>query len=119
MNPEVFIPAAGQGALAIECREADAELRTLLDHLNDPFTRMCITAERSFLGWGQRAVVACRLAHTRQMMEKNIRLKCFVSSVCGQQYLDEIVVGKDAERLGREAAQTILGRGGREILDAL
>ena len=118
MNPEVFIPAAGQGALAIECREADAELRTLLDHLNDPFTRICITAERSFLAGVEGS---CRVpvgAYATNDGE-NIRLKCFVSSVCGQQYLDEIVVGKDAERLGREAAQTILGRGGREILDAL
>lgn len=43
------LPAVGQGALAIEARENDAETRELLAFLNDEDTRVCTAAERSFL----------------------------------------------------------------------
>jgi hydroxymethylbilane synthase len=43
------VPAVGQGALALECREDDAELRALLAELEHLPTRACIEAERAFL----------------------------------------------------------------------
>jgi hydroxymethylbilane synthase len=46
---EVMLPAVGQGALAIECRAADAALRQLLAPLHDPNTAACIGAERAML----------------------------------------------------------------------
>jgi hydroxymethylbilane synthase len=46
---EVMLPAVGQGALAIECRAADAALRQLLASLNDPTTAACVGAERAML----------------------------------------------------------------------
>jgi len=46
---EVMLPAVGQGALAIECRAADAALRQLLAPLNDPKTAACVGAERAML----------------------------------------------------------------------
>ena len=41
------LPAAGQGALALECRTDDAHTRALLTVLNDPSTALCTTAERA------------------------------------------------------------------------
>lgn len=44
-----FIPAAGQGALAIECREEDVSIRQMLAELDDPVTRLITAAERHVL----------------------------------------------------------------------
>jgi hydroxymethylbilane synthase len=46
---EVMLPAVGQGALAVECRAADAALRRLLAPLHDPATAACVGAERAML----------------------------------------------------------------------
>ena len=42
-----FLPAAGQGALGIECRSDDHELIKLVEVLSDPMTHACVTAERA------------------------------------------------------------------------
>jgi hydroxymethylbilane synthase len=49
LSPEAMLPAVGQGALAIECRSADDELRQLLAPLHDPLTAACVSAERAML----------------------------------------------------------------------
>ncbi len=49
LAPELMLPAVGQGALAIECREADEVLRQLLAPLNDPPSAACAAAERAML----------------------------------------------------------------------
>jgi len=56
--PEAVLPAAGQGTIAIECREADSEVLGLLRAVDDAATRTAALAERAFL----RALGAgCRL----------------------------------------------------------
>jgi hydroxymethylbilane synthase len=55
------LPCVGQGAIAIEVREADERMNTLCAKLNHPATYACITAERAFLaqmGGGCHAPVA-------------------------------------------------------------
>lgn len=47
---EVCLPAVGQGALGIECRADDADLRKLLALYNDADTALTVAAERTFLG---------------------------------------------------------------------
>lgn len=48
-GPEEMLPAPGQGALAVECRTADARVRELLAAIDDPLLRLAVTAERTFL----------------------------------------------------------------------
>jgi hydroxymethylbilane synthase len=48
-DPEVMVPAPGQGALAIECRAADRQLASLLELLDDPASRAAVSAERAVL----------------------------------------------------------------------
>lgn len=43
------LPQVGQGALAVECRADDHELRALLASVDDPLLRCCLEAERGFL----------------------------------------------------------------------
>ena len=47
--PDVFVPAPAQGALAVQCRSADAEVRDAVQTLDDTDTRRCVYAERTLL----------------------------------------------------------------------
>ncbi|MDT0309638.1 hydroxymethylbilane synthase [Streptomyces sp. DSM 44917] len=49
LAPDVVLPAPGQGALAVECASSDAALAAGLAVLDDPLTRVAVTAERSLL----------------------------------------------------------------------
>ena len=49
LPPDIMLPAAGQGALAVQCRADDEALIAQLAVLDDADTRACVTAERSFL----------------------------------------------------------------------
>lgn len=49
LEPPAWLPAAGQGAIAIEVRDDDEELLEILSHLNHVATAISVTAERAFL----------------------------------------------------------------------
>ena len=50
IDPIQMLPAPGQGALAVECRTEDTGLvESLRTHLEDPFTRAAVEAERAVL----------------------------------------------------------------------
>lgn len=49
LSPDQVTPAAGQGVLAVECRQEDEDIQSLLQQLEDKGTRYEITAERAFL----------------------------------------------------------------------
>ena len=48
-EPDEMVPAAGQGALAVECRDTDPGLTGLLGCADDPDSRAAVTAERAVL----------------------------------------------------------------------
>lgn len=50
LDPELFIPQVGQGALAIECRSDDTATKELLSRIDHHPTRIQVEAERAFLG---------------------------------------------------------------------
>ena len=49
LEPEMMLPAVGQGALALECRAGDSALRQLLLPLHDPASAAAVAAERAML----------------------------------------------------------------------
>ncbi|WP_404382347.1 hydroxymethylbilane synthase [Caenispirillum salinarum] len=49
LEPTEMLPAVGQGAIGITCREGDAESIALVEALNHQETYICVTAERAFL----------------------------------------------------------------------
>ena len=59
LEPDVIVPAPGQGALALECRGDDAALIALLNHLDDPTARATVAAERGLMA---RLDGGCQLA---------------------------------------------------------
>lgn len=61
LSPEICLPAIGQGAIAIECREDDAQARAIASSISDPATEAAVKAERAFMrriGAGCSAPVA-------------------------------------------------------------
>ncbi|UNX54728.1 hydroxymethylbilane synthase [Georgenia sp. TF02-10] len=65
LGPDVMLPAAGQGALAVECRTADAggELGATLRRIDDPATRLAVAAERALLRTLEAGCTAPVAAH--------------------------------------------------------
>jgi hydroxymethylbilane synthase len=49
LDPDAFLPAPGQGALAVQCRDDDEPLTALFAQLDEPAARACTDAERAFL----------------------------------------------------------------------
>ena len=113
--PEVMCPAVGQGALAIESRRADHQTRNALAFLNHPDTRDAIECERALLGslggGCQVPIGAYAVKHGN-----GLRLRAMVGRPDGSEILREQADGDNGESLGREVAQTLLRRGGDQIL---
>jgi hydroxymethylbilane synthase len=59
LEPREFVPAPGQGALALECCEEDTQLRAILEKLDDPSARRTVMAERGLMA---RLQGGCQLA---------------------------------------------------------
>ncbi|MFP3472027.1 hydroxymethylbilane synthase, partial [Micrococcus sp. SIMBA_144] len=49
LDPDLCVPAVGQGALSIECRESDDELKAIVEKFSDKETTRTVLAERAFL----------------------------------------------------------------------
>lgn len=116
--PEDFLPAIGQGALAIETRNDDTAL--LFVDLEDEDTRVRVTAERAFL---KRVGGSCRtpLAAHAIVTADTVSLQALIAAVDGGRIIrgDRSGPRPQAATLGTVLADDLLARGGREILAAL
>lgn len=114
---EILLPAVGQGVMAVEIREEDAEVAAMLEKLNNPETNACITAERAFL---RRLEGGCQVPIGANAVLENdeIILRGFVGSLDGVKVIRDSIKGaKDsAENLGTELAEKCLDAGALEIL---
>jgi hydroxymethylbilane synthase len=115
-EPDEMVAAAGQGALAVECLDADPGLVSLLARLDDPASRAAVTAERSVLAAlqaGCSAPVGAYAAGTEML-----QLRAVVAGAGGGSAVRASARGPvdEAGRLGREVAAELLRRGaGRYI----
>jgi hydroxymethylbilane synthase len=122
LEPEDSLPAPGQGALGIECREGRTDLIDLLAPLSHPESEWCVRAERS-VSRGLSGNCAVPIGAFAQLLENGIRLRGFVASPDGSRYVsaEQRAAGlsADPEELGRSLADELLAGGARDILDAL
>lgn len=116
----VCLPAVGQGALAIECRTADAEVRQMLDFLNDMPTVHATNAERAFLGLVEGGCQVPIGVHADVEGEK-IKIEAIIAALDGSTVLRDTIEGAavDAVALGQELGKKMLANGGQEILAAI
>jgi len=124
---DICVPAVGQGALGIQCRENDSSVRELLQLLNDSDTERTVRAERSFLGTmegscqvpiGANAVLITD-STSEAAAEPLIELTAIVGSADGSVILKEIRRGSNPEQLGEEVAKLLLTSGADRILEQL
>lgn len=121
LDAERFLPAVGQGALGIECRENDPELRALLAQLEDSATRVCVEAERGFLAGLEGGCQVPIAGHAIMSDAHTVSLKGLVAEVDGSRVLRAHSHGSadNARTLGLQLAAHMLNEGARDILAKL
>jgi hydroxymethylbilane synthase len=117
---EIMCPAAGQGALGIEIREDDSSTRQQLVFLNDDDARATTTCERALLN---RLGGGCQvpIGAFAKIRSGKLHLDAIVADPDGSKLLRESRDGDldDPEQLGSAVGETLLSRGGDEILEAV
>jgi len=117
IDPEISLPAIGQGALGIECRVDDRELNDLIAFFNHADTRTCVTGERALL---RRLEGGCQvpIACYGQIKGGALHLTGLVGSVDGKRIIKDSLEGapEKAEKLGVTLAEKLLSRGADVIL---
>lgn len=116
-STEQMLPAVGQGALGIECRNDDEELLALLRGIDHPETRTRVEAERAFLRTIQGG---CQvpLGTATQIGEGKVHLQAIVLRPDGSRWIEESHVGPAAEanQVGQELARRMLALGAAELI---
>ena len=112
-----IIPAAGQGALAVEIRADDDKTFDAVKFLNDAETCAAIKIERDFL---QVVQGSCQIPvgiHAKVDGDK-ISVRAVISSLDGKNFVKDTVYGtlKNLDNIGKIFAKKLLDSGGRKIL---
>lgn len=119
IEPDLLLPAAGQGALALEVRSDDDLANEVAYAINDRPTDDRVTAEREFLAGLGVGFLAPVGAHAT-LKSGLLTLEGWVAAPDGSQIVKATTQGDAAEcaELGAELAQDMLSRGARELLEA-
>lgn len=117
---EIMLPAVGQGAMAIEIRDNDTQVREIVSVLNNDETFRCITAERAFL---RRLEGGCQvpIGAFARIEGDQLHLEGVVGNLDGSKNLRERISGyvTDADALGTRLAERMLENGAGEILESV
>ncbi len=118
LSDEIMLPACGQGALSIECREDDLEVNTLVSELNDPVTASCVRAERlvnAELGGNCHVPLAvyCRLLDAKYLL-----LRAKVLKQDGTESIFNSQTGpiENPDEIAMRCSQTLLEKGAAQLL---
>jgi len=119
ISAQASLPAIGQGAIGIECRENDSEIENLIAPLNHTETNICVTAERAI---SQSLEGGCQLpiAGFAQINAEELHLRSLVGMPDGSKICRSEVHGPqtDAITLGQRVASELRKLGASEILEA-
>jgi len=117
---DVFLPAPGQGALAIQCRSDDGATLAALAAVDDPGSRAAASAERAFLAALDAGCSAPVGAFAEAEAEgSGLRLSGLVASVDGRRVIRVAGAGSGPEELGERLARDARAGGASEILDEI
>lgn len=112
LSPDVFVPAVGQGILAVQARADDRRARSVAALVDDPVTRACALAERACL---RRLGASCNTAVAAHatLAAGRLRMVGVVASEDGGRVVrvEDAAPPEEAERLGRGVAEALLAAG--------
>ncbi len=120
LDPNIILPAIGQGALSIEIRNDDAKVGPLVESMDHEPTRTVVKGERAFLN---RLEGGCQvpIAGHGKINKERLILTGLVAEIDGTQMIKGEKSGPldSAEAIGIDLAEELLARGAAEILQKL
>ncbi len=111
----MMLPAPGQGAMAVQCRVDDRQIKTLLAAVHDTNASDCVTAERAFLG-GLGGGCSLPVAAYAGKTGEEIHLVGLVASEDGRQVIKVEGNGRQPQELGAKLAQEAIVQGAEALL---
>jgi hydroxymethylbilane synthase len=117
---DIILPAVGQASLAVEIRENDRAIETIVAHLDDRDSRTAITCERTFLselGGGCQVPIA----GLARISGNTITLSGMVADLDGRKVFRGTASGpvSDYNQIGRSLARELLDTGAKNILEQI
>lgn len=117
LDPLTLYPAVSQGAIAIEIREDDNEMASLINEINHHETFTAVTAERTFLRTlegGCQTPIGC----FSEINNEKFRLSGIVLNLDGSGIIKETLEGPatDAEKTAFSLAKDLIGKGAGEMI---
>ncbi len=117
LDTDVCLPAVGQGALAIECREDDNELLGLLEKFTDEATRLAVDAERAFLTKMEGGCQVPIAGFATVDDNKEITFTGLIASPDGKEVFKEQLTGQNPTELGERVSSTLTNQGAKKLID--
>lgn len=129
LTPPEFLPAPGQGALGLECRSNAPELTRLVAMLDDPATRLSVTAERQLLGrlhggcsapigaWGRYVEGTLILSGMVAEIDGKHVIRAHAELAIPAQSLDAATLSDAAADLGRSVADSLLAQNAATLIE--
>merc|ERR1712130_89996 len=124
----ICLPAVGQGALAVECRENDPRIMDLIAAVNHTNTEIRCKAERAFMKEMQGGCQVPIGVTTQLIVDETgphtLILRAIILNLDGSRALEgdtrtkEITI-ETAENLGRSLGVQLKGQGAEEILNEI
>ena len=120
LDPEVFVPAVGQGVIGIECAAGDTASQATVAALHDAATATRLAAERAFAGRLHGSCHSPIAAHA-EIRGETLALSAFVGSPDGREAYRDRIAGPvtDAAALGLALAERMLDAGAASLLERL
>ncbi|SDQ16102.1 hydroxymethylbilane synthase [Quadrisphaera sp. DSM 44207] len=120
LEPDVLLPAPGQGALAVECRADDEQVLAACAQLEHPASRAEVTAERALLAALEAGCTAPVGALARTGPDGSLQLRALVASPDGAARLERSgrassPAPADARHLGQRLAGDLLAAGAADL----
>lgn len=115
IDPQLSLPAAGQGAVGIEFRESDERVRALLAPLHHDDTASRVLAERAVV---RRLDGGCDvpIAAFAEWDDDALWLRARVGATDGSVLIEAEARGSDPEQLGEHVAQMLLAQGAEDLV---
>ncbi|MEL3974624.1 hydroxymethylbilane synthase [Rossellomorea oryzaecorticis] len=117
LDPDLCLPAVGQGALSIECREDDEELLELLNQFSDEETTLTVTAERAFLHKMEGGCQVPIAGYAEVKDNGEVALTGLVASPDGRTIYKEYMTGSNPQNVGEKVAESLTGQGAKALID--
>ncbi|MGG3940437.1 hydroxymethylbilane synthase [Peribacillus psychrosaccharolyticus] len=117
LEPELCLPAVGQGALSIECRADDQDLLNELKKLTCENTKITVEAERAYLDKMEGGCQVPIAGFAKKLEDGTVSLTALVASPDGKVIYKEVVEGTDPKAIGVQAAEIMSEQGAKDLID--